>query len=55
MMRVVIALEFAVQLTACSSEPSTPLVEAEPTTRGEIIDYAGRVCGDQSLHAFSLE
>jgi hypothetical protein len=47
---IVIALQFAVLLTACTTEPSTRSVTGKPTTRSEIVDYAGHVCGDQNIH-----
>ncbi|MBB5540901.1 hypothetical protein GGD70_001179 [Paraburkholderia fungorum] len=50
MKRVVIAFQFLVLLTACTTEPATRSVTDEPTTQGEIVDYAGHVCSNQNMH-----
>jgi hypothetical protein len=50
MKRVAIAFQFAVLLTACTTEPATHSVTDKPTTHGEIVDYAGHVCGNQNMH-----
>jgi hypothetical protein len=50
MKRVAIAFQFAVLLTACTTEPATHSVTDKLTTHGEIVDYAGHVCDNQNMH-----
>ncbi|OAJ54947.1 hypothetical protein A6V36_08940 [Paraburkholderia ginsengiterrae] len=50
MKRVVVALQIAVLLTACTTEPANHSLTRGPATRSETVDYAGHVCGDQNMH-----
>lgn len=50
MKRVVFALQMAALLTACTTVPSNRSLTGKPATRGETVDYAGHVCGDQNMH-----